>query len=78
LPVTRFNLARVVATGRGDYPNQINNALAFPGIFRGAPGVEAREITEAMQLAVAASIARATREAAWTSGVARRPPPGEA
>ena len=39
--------ARVIATGRSDYPNQINNVLCFPGIFRGALDVRAREITEA-------------------------------
>src|SRR5262245_47551193 len=45
--------ARVVATGRSDYPNQINNVLAFPGIFRGALDVRARHITEGMKLAAA-------------------------
>ena len=38
---------RVVATGRSDFPNQINNVLAFPGVFRGALDVRARDITEA-------------------------------
>ncbi len=45
--------ARVVATGRSDYPNQINNVLAFPGIFRGAFDVRASAITEGMKLAAA-------------------------
>jgi malate dehydrogenase (oxaloacetate-decarboxylating) len=45
--------ARVVATGRSDYPNQINNVLAFPGIFRGAFDVHATAITEGMKLAAA-------------------------
>ncbi|HET6627916.1 MAG TPA: NADP-dependent malic enzyme [Nocardioidaceae bacterium] len=45
--------ARVVATGRSDYPNQINNVLAFPGIFRGAFDVRATGITEGMKLAAA-------------------------
>ena len=49
--------ARVVATGRSDYPNQINNVLCFPGIFRGALDVRAREITEAMKMAAARGIA---------------------
>ncbi|WP_447980538.1 malic enzyme-like NAD(P)-binding protein [Candidatus Nitrospira bockiana] len=49
--------ARIFATGRSDYPNQINNALAFPGMFRGALDVEAREINEAMKLAAAEAIA---------------------
>jgi len=48
---------RVFATGRSDYPNQINNALAFPGMFRGALDVQAREINEAMKLAAAEAIA---------------------
>jgi len=50
-------LTAVVATGRSDYPNQINNVLAFPGIFRGALDVRAREINEAMKLAAAEAIA---------------------
>jgi malate dehydrogenase (oxaloacetate-decarboxylating) len=50
--------ARVIATGRSDYPNQINNVLAFPGLFRGAFDVRAREITERMKMAAARGIAR--------------------
>jgi malate dehydrogenase (oxaloacetate-decarboxylating) len=49
--------ARVVATGRSDFPNQINNVLAFPGIFRGALDVRARAITEPMKLAAAEALA---------------------
>jgi malate dehydrogenase (oxaloacetate-decarboxylating) len=49
--------AWIVATGRSDYPNQINNVLAFPGIFRGALNVRARRINEAMKLAAAHAIA---------------------
>ena len=49
--------ARVVATGRSDYPNQINNVLAFPGIFRGAFDVRATSITEGMKLAAANALA---------------------
>ncbi len=49
--------AAVVATGRSDYPNQINNVLAFPGIFRGALDVRASRITEGMKLAAAYALA---------------------
>jgi len=49
--------ARVMATGRSDFPNQINNVLAFPGIFRGALDVRASAITENMKLAAAEAIA---------------------
>ena len=49
--------ARVVATGRSDFPNQINNLLAFPGIFRGALDVRASDINEEMKMAAAAAIA---------------------
>ena len=49
--------ARIVCTGRSDYPNQVNNLLAFPGIFRGALDVRAKEINEEMKLAAAHAIA---------------------
>jgi len=49
--------ARIVATGRSDYPNQINNVLCFPGLFRGALDVRARRITEEMKTAAARAIA---------------------
>jgi malate dehydrogenase (oxaloacetate-decarboxylating) len=49
--------AAVIATGRSDYPNQINNVLAFPGVFRGALDVRARQITETMKVAAAQAIA---------------------
>jgi malate dehydrogenase (oxaloacetate-decarboxylating) len=49
--------SRIVATGRSDYPNQINNVLCFPGIFRGALDVRAHEITEQMKTAAARAIA---------------------
>ncbi|MCL6596598.1 MAG: NAD-dependent malic enzyme [Firmicutes bacterium] len=49
--------ARVIATGRSDYPNQINNVLAFPGMFKGALACRAREINEEMKLAAARAIA---------------------
>jgi len=49
--------ARVMGTGRSDYPNQVNNVLAFPGLFKGALTVNAREINEEMKLVAAMSIA---------------------
>jgi malate dehydrogenase (oxaloacetate-decarboxylating) len=56
-PEEAFGHARIIATGRSDYPNQINNVLCFPGIFRGALDVRAREINEEMKLAAADAIA---------------------
>jgi malate dehydrogenase (oxaloacetate-decarboxylating) len=53
------SMAAVIATGRSDYPNQINNVLAFPGVFRGALDVRARAITPEMELAAAHAIAHA-------------------
>ena len=49
--------AEVVGTGRSDFPNQINNVLVFPGIFKGALKARAREITEEMEVAAAKAIA---------------------
>lgn len=49
--------AYIVGTGRSDFPNQINNVLVFPGIFKGALSVRARDITEGMKLAAANAIA---------------------
>jgi malate dehydrogenase (oxaloacetate-decarboxylating) len=57
LPEVAVKYAAVVATGRSDFPNQINNVLAFPGIFRGALDAGARRITPAMKLAAANAIA---------------------
>jgi malate dehydrogenase (oxaloacetate-decarboxylating) len=54
--------ARVVATGRSDFPNQVNNSLGFPGIFRGALDVRARTITDQMCIAAAGAIAEHARE----------------
>jgi malate dehydrogenase (oxaloacetate-decarboxylating) len=54
--------ARIVATGRGDFPNQINNSLVFPAIFRGALDVRARTITDRMALAAAHELARCAEE----------------
>ncbi|GAA6524523.1 NADP-dependent malic enzyme [Intrasporangium sp. DVR] len=56
-PRVAHKFAEVVATGRSDFPNQINNVLAFPGIFRGALDSGARAITEEMKLAAARAIA---------------------
>ncbi len=56
-PEVAHRHARVVATGRSDFPNQINNVLAFPGIFRGAFDAHATAITEAMKLAAADALA---------------------
>jgi len=49
--------AAVIATGRSDYPNQINNVLAFPGVFRGTFDVRARDINEEMKMAAARALA---------------------
>ncbi|MGA2461801.1 MAG: NADP-dependent malic enzyme [Candidatus Bathyarchaeia archaeon] len=54
--------ARVVATGRSDFPNQVNNSLGFPGIFRGALDVRARTITDPMCIAAASELAKCARE----------------
>ena len=56
-PEVAMGHARIIATGRSDYPNQINNVLCFPGIFRGALDVRAREINEEMKLAAAEAMA---------------------
>jgi len=56
-PEVAMGHARIIATGRSDYPNQINNVLCFPGIFRGALDVRAREIDEEMKLTAANAMA---------------------
>lgn len=56
-PYEAVKVCRVFATGRSDFPNQINNALAFPGIFRGALNVRAKEINEEMKLAASGALA---------------------
>ncbi len=56
-PEEALPYVRILATGRSDYPNQINNVLCFPGIFRGALDVRAPEITESMKTAAARAIA---------------------
>lgn len=50
--------AKIIGTGRSDYPNQVNNVLAFPGIFRGALDAKAKKITEEMKVAAAVGIAK--------------------
>lgn len=62
LPEVAVKYAAVVATGRSDFPNQINNVLAFPGIFRGALDAGARRITPAMKIAAARAIAALAQE----------------
>jgi malate dehydrogenase (oxaloacetate-decarboxylating) len=59
--------AAVVATGRSDFPNQINNVLAFPGIFRGALDARATRITDAMKVAAADAIADIVADDALTA-----------
>ena len=54
--------ALVVGTGRSDFPNQVNNVLAFPGVFRGALDVQAKEINEEMKLAAVYAIAELISE----------------
>ena len=58
----RTAVATAFATGRSDYPNQINNVLAFPGIFRGLLDAQARDITDAMLLAASTAIADVVNE----------------
>src|SRR5690606_27042026 len=62
IPGSAAPYVRVMATGRSDYPNQINNVLCFPGIFRGALDVRATDINEEMKLAAAHAIAEVVLE----------------
>ncbi|WP_304458840.1 NAD-dependent malic enzyme [Alicyclobacillus sendaiensis] len=62
LPEVAAGHVRVMATGRSDYPNQINNVLCFPGMFRGALDVRARDINEEMKMAAAEAIAACVPE----------------
>ena len=62
LPEEIEDIAGVIATGRSDYPNQINNVLSFPGIFRGALNCRATTINEVMKLAAAEAIASVITE----------------
>jgi len=54
--------ARIIGTGRSDFPNQINNVLVFPGIFKGALAVRAKRITEEMKVAAAYAVAEVIPE----------------
>ena len=54
--------ARIISTGRSDFPNQINNVLAFPGIFRGALDVRAKDINDEMKIAAAEALANLISE----------------
>ncbi|MDH4186616.1 MAG: malate dehydrogenase, partial [Nitrospira sp.] len=60
--------ARIVATGRSDFPNQVNNSLVFPGIFRGALDVRARTITDEMAMAAAYELASCAETRGLTDG----------
>jgi malate dehydrogenase (oxaloacetate-decarboxylating) len=60
--ITKEAGAKIVATGRSDFSNQINNVLAFPGIFRGALDVRSREINEFMKLAATDALADAVSD----------------
>ena len=62
MPEDAAPYVRIMATGRSDYPNQINNVLCFPGIFRGALDAGAPRITEEMKLAAAKGIAETVTE----------------
>lgn len=62
---------RILATGRSDYPNQINNVLAFPGIFRGALDAKATKITDNMKLAAALTIAECVEKPTATNIIPR-------
>jgi malate dehydrogenase (oxaloacetate-decarboxylating) len=66
-PEDAKGIAAVVATGRSDFPNQINNVLAFPGIFRGALDAGATSITEGMKLAAAKAIASSVADDALSA-----------
>jgi malate dehydrogenase (oxaloacetate-decarboxylating) len=62
MPEEANQYVRIMATGRSDYPNQINNVLCFPGIFRGALDAGAPRITEEMKMAAAKGIAEVVAE----------------
>jgi len=69
LPEEIADLDCLIATGRSDYPNQINNVLCFPGIFRGALNCRASDINEAMKLAAAQAIAECVDEEQLAQGI---------
>jgi malate dehydrogenase (oxaloacetate-decarboxylating) len=66
-PVLAATVAAVVATGRSDYPNQINNVLAFPGIFRGLLDAGAYRITDDLLMSAARAIADAVTDEALSA-----------
>jgi len=72
-PEVAARYASVVATGRSDYPNQINNVLAFPGIFRGALDARATRITEGMKVAAADAIANVVAESLQADAIVPSP-----
>jgi malate dehydrogenase (oxaloacetate-decarboxylating) len=72
-PSVASRYAAVVATGRSDFPNQINNVLAFPGVFRGALDAGASRITEAMKIAAAEAIAAVVADAVAPDSIVPSP-----
>jgi malate dehydrogenase (oxaloacetate-decarboxylating) len=72
-PSVASRYAAVVATGRSDFPNQINNVLAFPGVFRGALDARAPSITDAMKLAAAEAIAGVVADAVRPDAIVPSP-----
>jgi malate dehydrogenase (oxaloacetate-decarboxylating) len=72
-PTIATRYAAVVATGRSDFPNQINNVLAFPGVFRGALDARASRITEAMKIAAADAIASVVSDALSADAIVPSP-----
>jgi malate dehydrogenase (oxaloacetate-decarboxylating) len=72
-PSVAVRHAAVVATGRSDFPNQINNVLAFPGVFRGALDAHATHITEAMKIAAADAIAAVVADALTPDAIVPSP-----
>ncbi len=72
-PSVAARYAAVVATGRSDFPNQINNVLAFPGVFRGALDARAAKITEAMKIAAADAIASVVSDALTPDAIVPSP-----
>jgi malate dehydrogenase (oxaloacetate-decarboxylating) len=72
-PSVASRYASVVATGRSDFPNQINNVLAFPGVFRGALEARATHITEAMKIAAADAIASVVADSVTADAIVPSP-----
>jgi malate dehydrogenase (oxaloacetate-decarboxylating) len=73
LPAVAHKYAAIVATGRSDFANQINNVLAFPGIFRGALDVRASTITAGMKVAAATAIADVVSDDLWADAIVPSP-----